>query len=385
MLRSLPALLPALLILLFATPTPAHPRDSGSQRVSVDQLEDSLSIVKGKTDAEMARALTGLELTERLSPARFEHLKTDLPGGKARQQLQILADRSAFLAPPNDEIPKTPAPEPAALRQMMSFVVEYVSKTVHKLPDFLATRETIDFEDQPREDQLGSTGVNSTAYQPLHMTGRSSIGVVYRDGREQVDRRAGKDKSTFQGLVTSGEFGPILSTILVDAVRGTITWSHWEQGEAGPLAVFHYEVPKEKSHYLVQFCCVGDEGVSVVYPTPFREIAGFQGDIAFDPASGKIMRMSAEAELPPSGLVVRAAILVEYGPVEIGGVTYNCPQKSVSILMAHIPEPHSGMYSAAMHKEPIKTYLNDVAFGQYQVFGSEARILNGKYPEQPAN
>jgi hypothetical protein len=377
MRKSYLVLLLAALAPLAAAAEPAPAKPEGPEKVSVDQLERALSVAHGKSDAEMAQALISLELTERLSAARLAHLKANLPGEKSQQSLAILADQSAFLPPPDDEIPANPVPDPAALRQMMALVVDYVNKAFHKLPDFLDTRETIGFEDRPQEDLLGSTGVNTVTHQPLHMTGRSSVGVIYRDGREQLDDRAGKARRGFQGMITSGEFGPILSSILVDAVQGRITWSRWEQGEAAPLAVFHYEVPKEKSHYLVQFCCVGDEGTSTVFPTPFREITAFHGDIAFDPANGKIMRMSAEAELPPGELVARAAILVEYGPTEIGGVTYTCPQRSVSILLAHVPEPHEGMYSAATVKGPLKTFLNDVAFTRYHVFCSEARILSG--------
>jgi hypothetical protein len=75
-------------------------------------------------------------------------------------------------------------------------------------------------------------------------------------------------------------------------------------------------------------------------------------------------------------LVTKAAMLVEYGPMEIAGKNYVCPTKSVSILMAHTGQ-QSGMISKEHYKGSAKTYLNDVAFGQYRRFGSETRILAG--------
>src|ERR1035437_1470930 len=91
-----------------------------SKRVSVAQLEQTLSAAHGSPDAAVAQQLSGLELTERLSPARFARLKADLPGEKAREALTLLADSSAFLDLPVAEIPATPTPDPAAQRQMMA-------------------------------------------------------------------------------------------------------------------------------------------------------------------------------------------------------------------------------------------------------------------------
>jgi hypothetical protein len=378
-------LVPVLVLAALTLPSiAATPKDAGPQKITVAQLEQTLSAAQSVPDGELAQQIAGLDLTERLSSAKLARFQSALPGEKARQALLALADRSVFLDPPAEDIPANPVPDAAALRQMMVLVVDYVNRAVHKLPDFLAVRATTGFEDRPREDVQGATGVTTLSYQPLHVTGKSSIGVVYRDGREQVDSAAGKaakGQSPIQGLVTSGEFGPILSVVLVDAVKGTITWSRWEQSSNGLLAVYHYAVPREKSHYIVQFCCVQDEGVTTIDPIPFHEITAFHGEIAFDPANGKVMRITAEAELPPSEVVARAAIQVEYGPVEIGGVTYNCPQRSVSILLAHTAPHPGGMYSAATFKGPAKTFLNDVAFVQYHVFGSEARILAGDYKE----
>ena len=81
--------------------------------------------------------------------------------------------------------------------------------------------------------------------------------VLYRDGREVVDSGTAKKRRVAEkGLNTMGVFGPILSTVLLDAARSTLAWSHWEQGSSGPEAVFKFAVPKQKSHYEVDFCCV---------------------------------------------------------------------------------------------------------------------------------
>ena len=152
------------------------PKETGPQRITVKQLEQTLSAAQGKTDAELAKQLAGLELIERLNSAKLARLESTVPGEKAREALLALADCSAFLDPPVEEIPAKPVPDAAALRQMMTLVVDYVNRAFHKLPDFLAVRATTGFEDRPREDTLGATGVTTLAYQPLHVTNRSSVG-----------------------------------------------------------------------------------------------------------------------------------------------------------------------------------------------------------------
>src|ERR1700739_841163 len=108
----------------------------------------------------------------------------------------------------------------------MALTVNYVSQTVHQMPNFLATRDTRGFADRPE-------GV--FAYQPLHLVGQSTATVMYRDGREGDSAVAGKKggraaKTDVAGLVSRGEFGPILSTVLLDAANSQLTWCHWETG-----------------------------------------------------------------------------------------------------------------------------------------------------------
>ena len=62
------------------------------------------------------------------------------------------------------------------------------------------------------------------------------------------------------GCTTWGTFGPILSTVILDASHGKIIWSHWEDGSAGPIAIFRYQVSEEASHYDVSTERFANEG-----------------------------------------------------------------------------------------------------------------------------
>jgi VWFA-related protein len=110
--------------------------------------------------------------------------------------------------------------------------------------------------------------------------------------------------------------------------------------------------------------------------------------MAVDPANGAILRLTLEADLKPADKIVRSEILVEYGPVEIGGKTYICPVKSVSISDA--PALGSNAFELQRYRggallehdsrtapTHLRAMLNDVVFEQYHLFHANARMLGG--------
>jgi VWFA-related protein len=384
----------AFLFLLAGLVIPA----SATTRVTVAQLEQALAATQGKQDADVARQIGDLELTERLSPLRLSRWRAGLPGDKSQTALLALADRAAFLDLPKSEIPSLPAPDFAGQRQMMTLTVNYVKKSLPLLPNLFATRNITRFADKPQsyEQQDGA----ATSYQALHVIGSSRATIIYRDGRESVDSESAKGKkpqALDQGLTAWGAFGPILSTVLVDAAQSKLEWSHWEQGPAGPEGVFRYAVPESKSHYDIRYCCFAESyGFDVKL---FHQLTGYHGEITVDPENGSILRLTLEAELKPTDPLSRADLLVEYAPVEIGGQTYICPTRSVALSLARVsqkvqdlpintnPTGHAGGFSASTTAQvpsfstllgPRQTLLNDVAFEQYHVFRSESRLVAGE-------
>ncbi len=347
------------LVLFFAALMPAGfaSNDAIAQKVTVAQLEQVLAAANGKPDGEVAQRLAGFVLVERLNALTLANLKAQLPGDKARQALMILAA-----------------------------VVSYVTKTVHQLPNFSATRDTAQFEDRPQSSW--------DMAQPMHFVSQFASPVFYRDGQELVDTSAEKRKkrtAEAQGLASWGEFGPILSTVLLDAAQSTLTWSHWERSAGGLEAIFSYEVPAKKSHYRVQFCCVTDDTIVAPGTQPmnlrvFHELAAYHGEISVDPVTGAIHRVTVEAELAPGEPLTKASIMVEYGAVEIGGKSFICPLRSVALAQKHVFQETLGARpAAAFDRSPLKTFLNDVAFGGFHRLGSEMHILTADIGEPSGN
>jgi hypothetical protein len=362
------------LLLLMGIALPAF----SAKRVTVDQLNALLNASHRKADARLAEQLSGLELTERASSAKLAQWETEFPGHRTRDALMALADSSAFLQLSEAEIPKIPAPPLAEQQRILSLAAVYVSKIIPQLPNFLATRNTTYFEDSPSQQvyypDISSGVFGVTEYRPLHVVGKSSTAVTYLDGREVADSGIAKGHPSgprSDRLTTTGEFGPILAVVVGDALHGSVNWSHWEQGIAGPEAVLHYAVPRERSHYkLVSACQAGIE----------QEFPAYHGEIAVDPASGSVLRLMLVADMDPTCLVAKANIVVEYGSVAIGGRSYICPVKSVSLTRMPVFETPKGVQAPTA---PLKTRLNDVSFDGYHLFRAESRILSGDNVKPP--
>jgi hypothetical protein len=301
-------------------------------------------------------------------------LEHSAPGAKSRRALVALADASVFLSPATADAPSQARPAFNEQRRMLDSTVGYLARTLPKLPNFYATRTVVRFKDKPSGKRTKTVSRNDSSWRQV---GSSKVIVAYRDGKEVVDPREwGKHPHhpEGEGLITRGTFGPILSIVFVDAVHsGGFTWSGRERGSAGTLAVFRYRVPQDQSHYSVGFHGRSSgEGNA-------EQTSGYHGEVAIDPVTGTILRVTVQAEQPLGSPVLRSDIMVEYGPVEIGGKIYTCPVRSVSISMSDM-RFMGGKFLLESDPVPGPVLLNDVTFDNYHQFRSESRILPGVIP-----
>jgi VWFA-related protein len=342
-------------------------------RVSVAQLEQLLEASHGESDADLAKQLAGLALTERLSESRLSSLDAMARGKHTRQELRILADSSAFLKLPADEIPSDPPPDLSTQQHMLSLVSTYLSTTLHKLPDLFARQKTVRYLETPMYHE----GDVLVSYRHLHISDSWATTVRYRNGNEIVDTEPPRREPHEGELITKGVFGPALAGVLemIDHRVG-LTWSRWEQGGRGRLAVFHYVIPMEKSVRPVWLCCLPDADGKQAY----QRYAGYEGEIAMDPEDGAILRLTVHTDQQSTTPLARSDILIEYGPVDIGGKTYICPVKSISIDRARSVNVLAEWNESFMAYGPYSTMLNDIVFDRYHVFRSESRVLTGFTP-----
>ncbi len=343
------------------------------ERLSVAQLDAMVARGSRGGEPRIAKELEHAELTERLSAARRESLKARLPDSNSQQSLEALADRSEFLPPPRDEVLAIPAPDAAAQGQMLARMASGLHKTIEQLPDLFATRTTSAFNEPAIAAKAGAWKQVS-ADESLHLTGTSRTTVLIRNGREVVDRTRHVEAGE-HNLLTEGTFGPILNLVLshTGEAHSRVAFSRWERGIEAPVAVFRYAASKRADELQVDSCCTaGPAGTASMPP-----VAGFHGEIAIDPATGAIVRLTVEADLQPGLPVTRSAVMVEYASISIGGKTCICPVHSVVISRQRIEwSLHEWSESFTVYGR-YETLLNDVTFSRYHLFGSESKILPG--------
>ena len=349
---------------------------AGIERVTVAQLEHALRTAQGNSDSEVARQLSGIELVERLSTARLATLEALSKGKKAQRVLATLADESVFLALPADEIPSIAPPDAATQRQMISRTVDYVNKTIPKLPNFLATRTTVQYHQPPLEP--GETWKIAVGDQSLHPVETSKAPVHFLNGKEVVGGEGTRGKPQKPGILdTVGTFGAIMATVVLGATspNSVLKWSHWEKGVDGPQAVFSYRIPQATPRFFVGFGYLANDLVF-----PFSEKVPFHGELGVDPASGAILRLTVQADLEPRLPLDRSGVMVEYTPVVIGEKTYICPARSVSISRQRRIMDIDEWGETLKVDAPFETLLDDMAFDKYHIFRSTARMLPGYTP-----
>jgi len=348
--------------------------NSTPTRIAVDQLQHFVaSLQPGDHDADVARQLSTLELTERLDNTTLASMIASIRGNKSRHALIVLADNSAFLSPPPSSIPSDPPPSAAEQQRILTLAADYLKTAITKSPNFFATRTTVRYEETPRFYE----GDTKTEYQPLHPVESSKETMSYRNGVEVANSAKKKRNSKQPSLTTYGTFGPVLGLVR-DAIAfsSDLTWSRWERSPDGLHAVFRYTVPAQRSLYQVWGCCLPDgDGQG-----GFQRLSGYHGQIVIDPATGVVLRMQAEADLIGFPPVTRSDVMVEYGPVDIGGKTYIRPLKSVSIMRMRSVITLSEWDESFKTYGPYTSMINDISYSDYHVFRTNSRVLPGFTP-----
>jgi hypothetical protein len=379
-----------LLALIAALPIASR----AAKRVTVVQLTQTLTADVGahKADAEMARQIAGIELSERLTEATLARLAATLNADpQAALALQLLADQSAFLDPPTSELPPTPAPDDPTQQRVLDAARSYVAQTLPRLPNLLAPQTTNRYDDSPQQAKKGGWPVRAG----LHLVDTSSREISIYE--ETANRSATVSSARWQeqaGLTSGGEFASTLGMILTDTLKGKVTWSHWEQTATGQAAVFRYSVPKSASHFEVIASLkgqtaleaspeqIGNSRVSGIGVRPSTNSAksstslttpGYHGSLWLDRATESILRVTVEVDSKEGVPFQRAAILVQYGPVHIGDSEFICPMRGVALSMALFGANLDPL--TRLPGDAPTQWLNESVFTGFRRFGSTVRVM----------
>ena len=314
-------------------------------------------------DDELIPRIAGIELTERLSTLTMYRLigKYNL-GAHVQQALEQLADRSALLKLPSGEQLNRPRPGVEAEQAMLAESRAYVLRELTHLPNFVANRTTTRFDDSPTTLKYFQTMTDQAGFHRVETLQRT---ITFQDGKEVTDRTLATNdtKKKDNGLESKGEFGTEAAVVLIDVEKGSIVFDHWEESMAGPAAAFRYSVPRESSHYEVTNAC--QDHVS------FRDTPSYFGEIAVDPKSGAILRMTLVADSKPGDPISHVASVIEYGPVVLGNRRSICPLRSLAFM---IEEANGCSHGNHKLQKPV-AMINQTIFFNYHRFGSSATMI----------
>jgi VWFA-related protein len=361
-----------------------------AKRLTVAQLEKMLAadFAAQRQDSEVASQLAGISLAERIPRTTFARLIAQFPSSsQSAVALTIVANQSEFLELPATEIVADAAPDNPGQARMLQSARQYVAQTLRGLPNFLATRTINLYDDRPQSQKQGDWPTRSG----LHLVGTSRAEIsVTRERDDQPPTQSSAVWESKFGLVSGGEFGTTLGMILAESESGNVSWSHWERSSTGVLAVLRYSVPASASHFEVISSFQQEASVAGARSTANgRGVAGievrpnvsssnlevvrtrpaYHGSIWLDPADGSVYRVTMEADMDKGLPFRRAAILVEYGPIEIAGARFTCPLRSVAVSETQATaETRTG--------SAVTMWLNETLFSHYHRFGSASRMVN---------
>ena len=369
-------------LVLLASAAPAW----SAKKITVAELSDLLRSLgqEKKGDADVANALTQVELTEQLTRAAMNSLVGLVSGPLSTEQIYVLEARSANLVPPASDLPATPAPDEATQKAILAKAETYIAQTYDRLPSLTATRTTLRFQDNV-EALASSSGINSGAKDAVTSSGltntpsyihyiNSTAGAVASEhGVEKKPVEKDQTKWGANGMTAIQEPDPSLSRVFHEAeTAGNLQFLRWELINAKPEAVFSFAVPRQKSKLAVNVCCfpnINQAGVARFYSSStasiiagpsatggggvtgnfqthtewhdFKTTAPYHGRLFIDPETGVVVRMIVEAEIKPGEVVHELDTRVDYAPVKLAQGTFMLPVKSV-INSVVVPNGESG-------------------------------------------
>ncbi len=345
------------------------------QGVTVEQFENDLRARIRQSDAELARYISAIQLTERLDQETLAKLASSIPGKRSRDALVPIADQSAFLPPPAQDIPQYPIPDSKEKYAILRRLKQYLAETISDSQNFFATRNTVLYSEPKQNNEQMQAWKTTPVDQSLHPFSTERLTVMVRNSKEVADSVSASKKSNprERSLFADGAFGPILSMVFEDSTSpgGEVDWSRWELAKGRRLAVFRFAMHGTAADLEVGFCCLAESDGTL----PYKRKTVYHGEMAVNPLTGVLLRIWIQADLPPRLPIDQSAIAVDYGPVVIGGKTYFRPIKSVAISRARTLkmlrewDQNFGVYG------PFQTLLNHVTFTDYHLFRADHRIL----------
>jgi hypothetical protein len=361
-----------------------------AKRITVEQLEQMLRSLQQerKSDADVAAALTQVELSQELTRTVMNSLVGYAPGPQSTEQIYALEAKSADLVPPSSDLPEMPAPDATEQKAILDKAATYVTGVYEQLPDLTATKMTLRFQDNvdavsassgiqgSARDVVTDAGFSSAAAY-VHYVNSTETQVTSEHGAEKMPAQKDKTPWGANTMIALETPDPDLGRVFREAQdAGTLQWQRWELISGKQTAVYSFVVPRKKSHFDVNVCCfpkVNQAGVATFYTAAtagalsggtsiggaggvtgnfqtstdwhnYKSTVPYHGEIFIDPETGVVLRMITQAEFKPAEVVHQIDTRVDYGAVKAGARTMIAPVK-MFVNTIVVPQGDSGARS----------------------------------------
>ncbi len=210
------------------------------------------------------------------------------------------------------------------------------------LPDFICT-EVVRRTEDPRGNGRWRA-LDSLTVKLSYSDHKEDYKLMLINGRPTV-----LDYLYAGGALSTGEFGTRLHSVFDPHSQGDFRWKGWGTLRKRRVARFTYRIEREHSNFLIQYGPV---------PTgPNAIVVGYRGEVYVDEETHMVLRLTQQAEIPPSFPITANESIIDYEYAAVGGKPYLLP------VHANV-KTRSGMYVAE----------NSVEFREYRKFQTEASI-----------
>ena len=245
----------------------------------------------------------------------------------------ILLGVSPSISRPREQV--TRDQNPGNYDQLLAAARSYASQYLAGLPNFTCSQVLEQFESDKKGRRWRKGDVLTSQ-------------LVWNQGAEQrtlqlVNRRPASGATFWrEPLVTEGEFGSLLDSVLSGSSKVEFAWRGWEHIKDKLAAVFTYRVDPQNSPWKL---ALGAAEAKIA----------FHGLVYSDAETGTVWRITNDADEFPAALKTKSvARTVEYGEVAIGDARYVLPLHA-SVLL----DTGKGQIRNELHFQEYRKFVAD--------------------------
>ena len=276
-----------------------------------------------QADKDIAAALAGMKLSQKLDTRTIEELQGNGAGPKTVAALTKLAEASASLPGP---VAKAEAPKPKPLappsyedqQTVLNAAREYALNYSRTLPDFICLQVTHRYIDPHyRPGNEGYWAVSDRLAEKLSYFDQHE---KYEPISRNDNSLYGKSADAVGGALSRGDFGTLLREVFDPASSAEFHFVRWGNLEGHLMYVYSYAIDQIHSKETLQF----DRSQEV---TP-----GYHGEVYVEKGSNSVWRVTVEPEPPASFPMQNIREQLDYRYTDISGQKFLLPTRGEIVM-----------------------------------------------------